>query len=192
MIIVLRIGDCSTQSPDVVRIETPPDTNFAKVAKRTYRPKSLPLIENPKKPPVELPNGTSELEVRRIIFITGKDCLDSIKLIELKNGNFFVDNRYGKIASVEETTYLPPVIQLTLSPLVGLTISPSRDQLVSPMLGMSFATWYGRIQFPAVTIDLYGFSAAAYYKSDCYSIGLGGRWNFLTNPQIIASVAINF
>lgn len=192
MTIVLRLGDCSTGSPDVVRIETPPDTNFAKVAKRTYRPKSLPLIENPKKPPVELPNGISELEVKRIIFITG-NCLDSIKLIELKNGRFFVDNRYGKITSVEETTYLPPVIQFTLSPLAGLTLSPASDQLISPMLGMSVITWYGCVQFPAAAIDLYGFSAAAFYKSDCYSIGLGGRWNFLaTNPQIIASVAINF
>jgi hypothetical protein len=192
VILILALRGCP-QTTTEVTIVTPIDTNFAPITKRDYRPKSIPFIENPKKPPIRLPKDIKEKDVKRAIIVTGKNCMDTTTLIETKDGNIFVDKQGGKVATVEEITYKPPILAFGLTPLAGITISPTEGQLISPMIGLSFLTWYGCIECPTLCVDLQGVSSIAFYHIGSFNFGVGSRWNYLLdNRQIIGSVCINF
>jgi hypothetical protein len=191
VILILALRGCP-QTTTEVTVVTPPDTNFAQIVKRDYRPKSIPIFENPKKPPIRLPKDIKEKDVKRAIIVTGKNCMDTTTIIETKDGNIFVDKQGGKVATVEEITYKPPILAFGLTPIVGMTVSPF-GKLLSPMIGLNFITWYGQVQFPNLCIDLQGVSSFAMYRLDIFSFGAGYRWNYNTgNRQLIGVVGINF
>jgi hypothetical protein len=189
--LIIFLRGCPETSTEV-KVITPADTNFSPIVQRDYRPKSIPLLEHPKKPPVRLPRELPERDVKRVLIIAGKGCLDSVKIIETKDGRIFVDRQDGKIASAEVVDYQPPILSFGLNPLAGVSISPAGDPLLSPMLGLNLVVWWGKVQLPNLGADLRGVSLSASYRYDNYSLGAGRRWCYDGDKQIIFFAAINF
>jgi len=148
--------------PPIVTVTIPNDSTFSPIAETTYRPASIPIIENPKKPKVQLPSNLREKDVAKVITITKKtDPKDTTNIIIDKDGNYHVSKQGGLVDKVEITTYLDPILSWDWYVRLGIN---GNAEKVSPMVGISFLKIYGRIYLPAFSLDINGIGVGLDYK----------------------------
>jgi len=164
---------------------TPADSTFVPVVKREYKPRSTPF-ERPSKPPVRLPKGVKESDVKRVIVVTehiktdsSRIFFDSTTVIELKSGAIYVPKEHGKELTVEEFNYVPPVLDFGLFCSVGASVGRYNDKFtISPLMAASLLQICGVVQFPLVMADLQGVGAGFGIRQGDFMIGAFSHWRF--------------
>jgi hypothetical protein len=181
----------SINTPPEIITTAPTDTSFAPITQTTYRPQSIPLIEHPVKPKIELPSNLREKDVDRAIVITNNTNPKSKSIIIIDNdGNIHVPKQDGLVGSVEVYNYLPPILNFDW--YVKLGIDGNADK-ISPMVGISFLEIMGRVQLPVFALDLDGIGLGLDYAIfEPISIGIiyHNSWN--TNKSIRLTLCWNF
>ena len=181
---------CCYQPQEVTknRIEQPKDTNFAAIVEHNYRPASIPFLEHPMKPPLRLPQGVDQRDVKRILVVAktvrnydSTTHRDNTAVVELKDGTLYVDKRNGEVYSADVYVYQSPVLEFGLFVSIGITASIEK---LSPAVSISPIQIYGIIQFPVVIADFYGLGAGAAYRWSNINIGLLLHSSFKTASQV--------
>lgn len=205
LIASLRCCNCRQAQTTQGNIFQPKDTNCAPIVEHDFRPASIPLIEH-SKPPVKLPKYVHERDVKRVLVITKRTNendstshqpkTDKTSIIELKNGDLFVDKQNGEVQSVDLYNYRAPILDWELFVLGGITFSPkiSSPYLVniSPVVALCPLQICGAIQFPILAADLRGIGAGGAYHEWKLSIGLLYGFDVATNHSIILIIGYNF
>ncbi len=175
--------DCGEAGETSGLVVIPADSGYLPVTVRQYRPKSTPF-ENPVKPVSKLPKGVKESDVTRVIIIRRIPVMDTLVIIETKQGDVLVEKNDSIEVSVTVTTYLPPVMEFGLFCDLGLNISPpsgeiKRGLFFSPAASVSFIKWYGVLNAPEFTADLSSVGIGCSYKvyHDVY-VGPLLTWNY--------------
>jgi hypothetical protein len=170
-------------------VTTDADTSFHAVAHDTYRPASIPFVENPVKPKVNLPSNVKEKDVEKVLTVV-KSPNDSTQIIFTKDGNIHVSGQGGKVLKVEVTTYLDPILAFGLFPKIGIDANTIK---ISPVVGIAFLEIYGRLQLPVFSLDFQGIGAGADFKIfDPVNIGLMLHNNWDTSKDIRLSLVYSF
>jgi len=166
-------------------VSTPIDSGFVPIIEKDYKPRSTPF-ERPSKPPVKLPKGVKESDVKRAIVVvdsmetgSGRKFLDTTTVIELKSGEIFVPKKDGKELSVEEYSYKPPILAFGLFGSLGASLGQSAGKLaVSPIVGASLAQISGLVQFPLFSADFDGIGAGIGLRYGSVMVGAHSHWRF--------------
>lgn len=197
LVLVLKISGWIEGSPHIdYTVTTPIDSGFAPIIKKDFKPRSTPF-ERPSKPPVRLPKGVKEADVKRVIVITerlktdsGTKFFDSTAVVELKSGEIYVPKEDGKELTVEEFRYVPPILDFGLFASVGASIGRSQQRFnISPLLAASPLQICGSVQFPLLMADLQGVGAGFGIRYGDFMVGISSHWNYLdAQRQIKVSI----
>jgi len=179
-------------------VGSPIDSGFVPIIKKDYRPRSTPF-ERPSKPPVKLPRGVKESDVKRVIIVTenvktdsGKTFSDSTTVIELKSGEIYVPKEDGKELTVEEFRYVPPILDLGLFGSVGASLGGILAKLtLSPLVAASPLQICGLVQFPLAMADLYGVGVGFGVRYGDFIVGAFSHWRF-DNMQRQIKISIQY
>jgi hypothetical protein len=188
IIIGLRIYK-SINEPSPTTIIMPKDTSGTPITHETYRPPSIPLVENPVKPKVKLPNNLREKDVDRVITVV-KSPHDTVQIVFPKRGEPYVDRKGGEVLSVTITEYLDPILSFGWYVKIGLSGNSSQ---LSPMIGVSFLRIMGKVDVPVFGLDLDGIGLGLDYRLfEPISIGIMAHNRWQTQKSIRLTLCWNF
>ena len=186
-------------APKPVVIVQPFDTNFAAIAHTNYRPESIPFIEHPQKPKIQLPSNVNQGDVANIIVVVKKDSStgrqDTTAIITTHDGTVYVNrDSHGEdhTQSVTIITYVPPILKFGLFPSIGVDYVV--NEKLSPVGSIGLLKILGSVTVPEFSADLYGIGAGASVKVyEDISAGVVYRWNYQdAKTQIAVKLAFNF
>lgn len=190
---------------DVVLTVTPADSSFTPIDHRSYTPPLLPaLSKRSAVPPVtKLPRGVRERDVRRVVQLEWKGVPAPTNIIELKNGEVFVE-KDSPLERVTVVDYNPPVLALGLFPGIGVSLGlekgnvgePWRNRAkLSPVLKASFVEVCGTVKLPMIAADLDGAGIGAewtIYHDIAIGAALFGEYSNLNQRSFKVTLQFNF
>jgi hypothetical protein len=199
LVVVWRISRLIEGGPQTdYTVATPIDSGFVPIIKQEFKPRSTPF-ERASKPPVKLPQGVKESDVKRVIIVikdvkTGSNIAvpDTSRIIELKSGEIYVPKEEGTELTVHEITYMPPILRFGLFASVGVSLGGIPAKLtVSPLVAVSPLQICGFVQFPLVMVDLCGIGAGFGFRYGNYMAGAFSHWRF-DNMQRQVKISVQY
>lgn len=168
-----------------------PADHFAPVARSTYRPRSIPLLE--REPKKILPPGVDPLDVARIVQIRRKD-REPLSIVELKDGGVLVE-RDSTVEGIEVTDFEHQIVDLGVAFTLGFSLGTDAGGrwTIRPAGTVSLVEILGAVRFPSLGADPDGFGPLIQARVlDEIWVGIGPYWRFADLNQKSLRITIQY
>jgi hypothetical protein len=199
-ILIISLRGCEHKTTQTVqnKVVQSKDSGFVSIIKHDYRRASIPFLEHPSKPPVRLPKGMLESDVKNVLIVvkslrlndsSAHRLIDSTAIITAKDGSIYIDT--AQVKSVEMIAYEEPILRF--GSFISLGVALSLQQGLHLTLAAAFSPLQicGVVQFPLLALDTEGVGAGVAARTHEISLGILFHQPFTGDRQLKLSFTYN-